>query len=179
LATVTLLMAAPATGASCAEPVPLDQALAEAETVFVGTVSELQHEGRLARFVVDEVWKGEVPATVLVSGGPPPSQLEGSGPGETIVTSVDRHFEVGMRYLVVPFWVDQGVYIDSGCSVTQVYDSSLAQYRPESAHPPVEAGIDDAVLTARVALGVIAVVAAAALLIARSRRGQASPGVVG
>jgi hypothetical protein len=171
-----LVMAAPAAGASCAEPMPLDLAFAETETAFVGTVSELKHDGRLASFVIEEVWKGEVPATVLVSGGPTLSELEGTGLGGTIVTSVDRRFEKGMRYLVVPFGVDQGVYMDNACSVTQAYDSSLDEYRPESANPPVEVGTDDAMLTARVALGVLAVVTAAALVIARSRRGQAWSG---
>lgn len=174
-----LVMAAPAVGASCAEPVPLDQALAEAETVFVGTVNELKHDGRLAGFVVEEVWKGEVPATALVSGGPTLSELEGTGLGGTIVTSVDRPFEQGVTYLVVPFGVDQGVYMDNACSVTQAYDSSLDQYRPDSAHTPVEVGTDGAVLTARVALGVLAVMTAAGLVIARWRRGHAWSGGAG
>ncbi|MGH8944536.1 MAG: hypothetical protein ACRDVL_00100 [Acidimicrobiia bacterium] len=175
LVLVLLVMAAPAAGASCVDPLPIDKALAEAETVFVGTVSDLEHDGRLADFMVEEVWKGEVAARVLVSGGPALSELDAIGPGETIVTSVDRHFEVGVRYLVVPWGVDQGVYMDNSCSVTQVYDSSLDEYRPESAQPPVDD--TDTVLTARVALGAVAAASAGGFLIARSRRRRASLGV--
>lgn len=169
-----VMMAAPAAGASCAEPLPLDEALAGAEIVFVGTVSDVQHDGRLAGFVVDEVWKGEVAAKVLVSGGPSPADLEATDFGETIVTSVDRNFERGERYLVVPFGVEEGVYMDNACSVTQIYDPGLDDFRPASAHAPVEAGSDGGVLTARIALGALVVIGAGALVVARSRRREAT-----
>lgn len=150
-----LLLSAPVAGASCAPPLAIEDAMEQAPAVFVGTVVTLDHGGRLVGFSVDEVWKGDVEARVVVSGGPTPADLEGLGFGESVATSVDRHYEEGVTYLVVPFGVEEGVYMDNACSVTQVYDASLDDLRPATAHPPTGAGIDDEVMTARIAIGVV------------------------
>ncbi len=165
-----LLMSAPVAGASCAPPLPIEEAMAQAPVVFVGTVVDLEHEGVFAGFSVDEVWKGDVDSRVVVSGGPSPSDLEGLGFGESVVTSVDRHYEKGVTYLVVPFGIEEGVYMDNGCSATQIYDSNLEDFRPATAHPPIDAGIDSEVVIARIALGAVVLVAGGAVVTTVMRR---------
>lgn len=171
-----LLLSAPVAGASCAPPLAIEDAMKQAPAVFVGTVMTLEHDGRLVGFSVEEVWKGDVEARVVVSGGPTPSDLEGLGFGESVVTSVDRHFEDGVTYLVVPFGIEEGVYMDNACSVTQVYDASLDDFRPATAHPPTDAGIDSEVMTARIAVGVV-VLGAGVVIVANMlrRRGIEHP----
>lgn len=180
MALAFLSFATPAAATSCIEPLPIDQAIDEARTVFVGTVTQSEYDGLLAVFTVEEVWKGEVGATVMVTGGPSPDDLgeEPESSDGTIVAPLPyRHFEVGGTYLVLPWGVEDDVYIDDGCSATLVYDSSLDEYRPESAQPPVDDA--DTVLTARIALGAVALASAGAFLIARFRRRQASSDVAG
>lgn len=161
-AAVALLLALPAgvAAASCAEPLPLGQAIDEAQFVFVGTVTGLEHEGRLATFAVDDVWKGAVGATAVVTGGPTPSDLAGAqAQGQTIVTSVDRNYEMGVRYLVLAHGTEQGVLLDNGCSQTQPYTDGLAEFRPAgAAPPPVDGGGSDVLPWA---LGAAAAVVAA------------------
>lgn len=165
-----LLMTAPVAGASCAPPLAMEDALAQAPVVFVGTVVDLDHGGVLAGFSVDEVWKGEVESKVLVSGGPSPSDLEGLGFGEAVVTSVDRYYEEGVTYLVVPFGIEDGVYMDNACSVTQAYVPVLDDFRPTTAHPPIDAGSDSDVVIARVAVGAVVLVAAGAIVAVTMRQ---------
>lgn len=173
MALALLSLGTSASGTSCAEPLPLDQAIDDAGTVFVGTVIQLEYDGQLAVFSVEEVWKGEVGATVMASGGPSPADLgEAETTDGTIVPRIDRRFEVGSTYLVVPWGVEEGIYLDDGCSATQLFDSALDQYRPESAHPPTGPGIESgqSLVVARVALAVIAALGAGAWLISRARQ---------
>jgi hypothetical protein len=135
------LWTAPAASASCAPLPPLRKSLAAAEVVFVGTVAGVDYDGRLARFRVEEVWKGEVGGSVLVNGGPSLEDLEqAKREGLGIATSVDRTFELGVRYLVVPHDVSQDVLADSSCSATQPYASDLDRFRPAGGE--VSPGID-------------------------------------
>lgn len=130
-------MTATAASASCAETVSIEQALIQAPTIFVGTVSDIQFDGRVATFAVEDVWRGEVPATVVVTGGASLSALEAAqAQGQDLLTSVDRTYLVGERYLVASHGNEGAVLLDNACSVTQPYQADLDQYRPASAHAP-------------------------------------------
>lgn len=168
-----MLAAIPATAASCAEPLSLDQALDASDVVFVGMVGDVEYAGRLAFFEVEEVWKGDVESRVVVSGGPSLSELEqAESHGQTIVTSIDRTFIEGEVYLVVPFGLQEGIYMDNGCSTTRPYDDSLREFRPVSAHPPLPGSneISDDVALARIALGALVSGAAVGGVVSVARR---------
>ncbi len=144
LVAALLIVPAGAAHASCAEPIPLQQSLDEAAAVFVGTVTGLDFQDRVATVAVDEVWKGEVGASVTVSGGGEISFLEQArAEGQEAFTSVDRTYAAGERYLFVPYAVEQGAYMDNQCSNTQVYGSALDEFRPADARivePPTSGG---------------------------------------
>lgn len=124
--TVLLALGAGSAAASCAaDPRSLDEQLAEAPVAFVGTVADVRHE-TTASFRVDEVWKGDVPAQVTVFGGP-------DEPGTA--TSVDRYWQAGATYLVVP-QVTDGELHDNSCSPTREWSEDLAAGRPATAHAP-------------------------------------------
>lgn len=165
-----LVLSGPPAGASCGPLVSIEEAIQDAPFVFVGTVVGLEHDGRLATFSVEEVWRGDINSRVVVSGGPTPSDLEGLGFGESVVTSVDRHFGQGVKYLVVSYSVEDGVYMDNACSATEVYGPSVEDLRPATAHPPIDVGSDGDVVVARIALAGVAVSAAAWFAVQRIRR---------
>jgi hypothetical protein len=128
IATAVLLLPGVA-AASCAEPPPLARHLGQADVVFVGTVVNLRNDDRAATFAVSEVWSGpELPAMVTVHGGP-------DEPG--LMTSVDRSYQGGVKYLVAASLVD-GTITDNTCSATRAWDESLAALRPAEARPPIE-----------------------------------------
>ena len=133
-----VFLSVPPATASCAEPVPIEQALGEAPTVFVGTVTHVQYSGRVATFQVEEVWKGDVGAVAVVNGGPGLSELEAArAQGQEVFSSVDRTFESGSRYLVVSYGREGATLSDNACSATRVFTGDLEQHRPESAYTPV------------------------------------------
>lgn len=140
-ATVMVLSGTPAAYASCAEPEPMAVALTRAEAVFIGTVTALDFDGRVATFVVDEVWRGDVDEAALVNGsGERLASLQAAeSRGESLWTSVDRTFEAATRYLVVAYGRDGATLLDSACSLTQPYTPALVEHRPSTAHPPVAA----------------------------------------
>lgn len=118
--------------ASCGPTPPLDRAIEEAETVFVGTVTQLANGGRWATVEVEEIWKGEVAAEAEVRAGP----ADPPGPA-SVITSVDRTYELGVRYLFVPWRArSDEVFFDNRCSATQRYSEGLGRYRPAGAGPP-------------------------------------------
>ena len=130
-ATMLALTAVPA-AASCAAPEgsSLRQRLRTADTVFVGTVREAASDGRLATVAVDAVWRGDVTGEeVQVIGGE-------TRPG--VGSSTDRDYELGRRYLFVPYGGRDGVYRDGACSDTQVWRARYNRIRPKGA-PPVQA----------------------------------------
>lgn len=151
--------------ASCAERPPLARAIADAEAVFIGTAVHLDWDGRVATFQVDEIWKGSVEGTAVVNGaGVGMAELEtAKAEGQDLFTSVDRTYEQGALYFVVAYGRDAGALLDSGCSYTQTYVPSLAEFRPDSAHPPVGGG-DAPGQPADADLDLVAVLAGAALL---------------
>lgn len=112
--------AAPA-AASCAAP-PVGYA--GTAYVFVGTVLDVGASGRDATVRVEQVWRGSVPAgTVEVHGGP----------DLAAVTSVDRTYTAGARYVFAPFQRDGRRFLDNACSATSPYTAAV---RPRSAGVP-------------------------------------------
>lgn len=103
----------------------IDEVLAEADVAFVGTVTDVRHD-TTARFDVEEVWKGDVPARVTVLGGPDEPD---------VVTSVDRSWRPGVRYLVVPH-AGGGALRDDQCSPTREWTDDLEEFRPATAGAP-------------------------------------------
>lgn len=123
-ASIVASAAAPALASCMMDERPMDQKIAEAEIVFVGTVEALAHSNTTASFEVEEVWKGPaLEPTVTVFGG---SGQDG------MMTSVDRTFEAGQRYLVLPF-PDGNRLSDNSCSPTMLWDASLEEFRPDDA----------------------------------------------
>jgi hypothetical protein len=76
VAVIMVASPTPALACSCAPAPPPDVALGDAAAVFSGTVVEARIAGSdpfddlVARIAVDEVWKGDVAATVDVSTAP-------------------------------------------------------------------------------------------------------------
>ena len=110
------LFAPQAAMASCAEPLSLPDAYAQAEAVFSGTVEVAEMGGRLATVSVDLVWKGEVADQVQVQG------TEMLDPN--MATSVDRTYLAGFNYV---FFVRVGGvgFLDNACTSTQEATSDL------------------------------------------------------
>jgi hypothetical protein len=100
--------------------------------VFVGVVAAASDQNRTAQVSVEAVWKGpSLPARVQVDG----SLVQGGN----VMTSVDRRFQVGERYLFIAGGNQRGtVFEDTACSPTTVYDATVARsHRPNPAdhHP--------------------------------------------
>jgi hypothetical protein len=109
--------------ASCAAIPQLGPAIRNAPAVFVGTVTSVDHGGRVATVHVEEVWKGRVEAKVQVVGTP---ELNAAA------TSVDRIYSAGEKYLFIPFAGGGDSYQDNNCTPTQPFSVGLAAYRPSS-----------------------------------------------
>lgn len=140
--TVPLLLGSEPASASCAPPVGIADGIARADVVVVGTVVSARSDNRVATVRVEEVWKGDVGETLEVFGGPA---------AENALTSVDRNYEVGRRYLLFAGEpaahgypaISGGRYEDNNCSTTQLWADSLSQYRPATASV-VGKGVNDA-----------------------------------
>lgn len=108
--------------ASCAARPPLPEVYAGAEVVFTGTVTATEGRDRIATVQVEDVWKGApLPESVEVRGGPR---------GENVATSVDRHFQVGTRYLFFPT-NRRAPFKDNNCSATRPYRAALERLRDD------------------------------------------------
>lgn len=173
------LLAAPAvTLADCMMPPSVAEALTNAEIVFVGTVTETSNRSSWATVEVEDIWKGpDVPAVVLVKGGP----------GGNAATSVDRTFEVGVKYLFFPYVANatepalgRGIDVEAGladnsCTNTTPWVPELADLRPAGAHAPIGAapeasGFD--VMSIAVPAGVALLVAGVLLGVGLLARGR-------
>jgi len=122
--------------ASCAVTPQLATALSGAPAVFVGTVTSVDHAGRVADVHVDDVWKGRVAAVVHVVGTP---DINAGA------TSVDRYYTVGQKYLYIPFAGVGDRFQDNNCTLTQPYSAGLLAHRPSNAlGPPQAPGPSDA-----------------------------------
>ena len=175
LAAFALLAIPSAALADCAMPPDIKTAALSADIVFVGTVTATENRGSWATVMVEEIWRGpDQPAEVLIKGGP----------GGNSATSVDRTFEVGVKYLFFPY-ADPGTeplpgavsgLSDNSCTSTTQWSEDLAGLRPSDAHAPsaapaAAAGFDFGGILGPIA---VAVVVSGALLVvgllARSRQ---------
>lgn len=154
-----------AASASCAMPVPIEEALRSADVVITGTVTSTENMGRWATVEVHEIWKGpDLPATVNIHGGAEPGAI----------SSIDRTFTVGARYLFVASLDGQGILSDNACSATTEMgagDNAMrpADFRTPAPAQPSDAGMEGLVAPVGVALLVAAALLAAGLL-ARGRQ---------
>lgn len=168
LASVMLLGAPSATIASCAMIPTIDNAVATAEIVVVGTVTSTSNANRWAEVAVQEVWRGpDMRTTIVVQGGPAGNAM----------TSVDRSFQVGVTYVFFPN-LDQstGIFADNSCTSTTELTDDIERLRPADARPPLggtstaPTGFDvGSLLPVGVALAVFAVLLVAGVL-ARGRQ---------
>ena len=115
-------------------PPPIEEAIRDADVVFVGTVTNVANRDRWAIVAVQEVWKGpDMAAVVEIRGGP-----DGNA-----ASSVDRTFMAGTRYLFLPF-IAEGALQENSCSSTTEFTADLARLRPATAHPPIAPAPDPA-----------------------------------
>jgi hypothetical protein len=122
------LLATPGTAlADCMMPPPVEEVVESAEIVFVGTVNATTNRGTWANVTVEEVWRGpDQPSTIVVHGGP----------AGNAATSVDRGFEVGVKYLFFPYADAQVGLADNSCTSTQPWAEPMAALRPADARQP-------------------------------------------
>lgn len=114
--------------ASCARMPSLQEGVASAPLVFVGTVVSTSDGNRVARVSVESIWRGpDLPAYVDVHGSP----VSGWG----AASSIDRRYRSGERDLFVLF-TDRPPYMDNSCSATQPYTAELGALAPDDARPP-------------------------------------------
>jgi len=150
---------------------PVDQQVAEAPVVFVGTVTAVDGSN-VAAFRVEEIWKGgNVPDGVHVDGA---------------THSEQRSWVVGTRYLVFPQATGvQPPLSDNACSPTREWTGDLAAFAPPTPDPnppafPVPTGdeTEGYVVTASAdttwllwtVAGLAPVAIAAVVILARRRR---------
>jgi hypothetical protein len=115
--------------ASCVRIPSLQEQVATAPLVFVGTVVSTSDGDRVARVRVESIWKGpNLPAYVDIRGA------YETGPFAPY-TSVDRRFRAGERDVFVLF-NDRPPYRDNSCSATQPYTTEIAAFAPADARPP-------------------------------------------
>jgi hypothetical protein len=128
LAALLLTVASPAV-ASCVRPVPIEEAMTNADSVFVGTATGLSNNDRWATVAVEEVWSGPDLAPIVEVRG---------GPGGNTASSIDRMYTARVKYLFVVS-IAEGQLSDNACSSTMEWEPDLANIRPPSARPPVSA----------------------------------------
>lgn len=164
LAAMTLPLAlwliVPATAsASCAMPIPIEEAIRTAQVVITGTVISTENQGRWATVEVHEIWKGpDLPATVVVRGGP--------GPGAA--STIDRSYTVGARYLFVASLDEEGDLADNVCSATTEMGAGDNELRPADFRtpPPTGAANPGVDLSGIVGPGIVALLVAGFLIVA-------------
>ncbi|MGI8773477.1 MAG: hypothetical protein ACR2KQ_00485 [Actinomycetota bacterium] len=128
LSIALLLVGAPTTAlASCVLPPPLEDAIDEADAVFVGVVIEVSNRQRNAVVDVEAVWKGDVDERVEVRGGPQ---------SPNTISSVDAAYNEGERYLFVPYEGSGDRFRDNACTSTQPYEEDFDDLRPAGASEP-------------------------------------------
>lgn len=149
------VIAAPPASASCVVFGDDAEMLAAAEVVFVGRVLATTNMDRWASVGVEEIWQGpELPERVEVIGG------EGPGVG----SSVDRHYENGIRYLFA-LDVRGGTLHDTACTMTRPWEADLVRLRPAAVRRPVPASPQEAETGARRAEPNLPLMTASGLLV--------------
>lgn len=127
-----MMLTPTAVQASCVMPPPMRRAIADAPTVFVGTVTETRFNDRWATVSIVEIWRGEnIPPSVEVRSG--------VGSSNT-VTSVDRFYDIGETYLFIPYERKGIMYRDNACTSTTVFTDRIARFRPATASSPSPSG---------------------------------------
>jgi hypothetical protein len=103
-----------------------------ADAAFVGTVVAVDNNARWARVKVEEVWTGpDQPAEVVVRGGP-------GDPG--MGTSVDRTYEVSVRYLFAVMVVEGNLEANACSGTTQADSIDRDAMRPDAVRNPTDDG---------------------------------------
>ena len=94
----------------------------------MGTVTGTTNRGTWATVEVEEIWKGDgIDSIVEIKAGP------ADPPGPTMaMSSADRSFEEGVRYLFFPYRDKNGL-TDNSCSNTTRFTPELERFRPGSA----------------------------------------------
>jgi len=130
---LAVLWAPAAVNASCVIVEP--EAWKTADVVLVGTVTSVANNDRWAQVAVEEVWRGpDQPAEVVVKGG-------GADPG--MMTSVDRTYDVGVRYLFTLTVAGEDL-TDSACSgTTDAESADIDRIRPADARVVSSPGATD------------------------------------
>jgi hypothetical protein len=126
LAFVALAIPAPV-AADCEPASSVKEALAATQVAFVGTVV-FKPDGPGAALEVEEVWVGEFAATVEIHG------LGFNAEGQ--LGEDDRNWQLGARYLVIPYVGDDGLLRDHICTATTKWRAALADLRPPDAQAP-------------------------------------------
>lgn len=120
----TLLLMPPAS-ASCVGISSKQDAVANAKIAFVGEVVDTTNHARTARVRVDSVWRGaRIPRHVIVRGSPATGNA---------LTSVDREYVKGRKYLFVPYKRQaRAIFLDNMCSPTSEYSAEVAGDAPST-----------------------------------------------
>lgn len=132
----------PAAGAQCS-PSDTASALAAADVVFVGVVTGLETDVRIATVEIESIWKGPDLDEVV--------EVRGTETADSPRSTTDRTFAEGQRYLFVPENA-RSPFLASACSATERYSGAAhvipAPYQgvlqASSGRTPIAAGIDDA-----------------------------------
>jgi hypothetical protein len=155
--------------ASCAVPSALPEQIKAAALVFVGTVLSTSDDNRVAYVRVESIWKGPLGAEYV--------NVHGSPGSAGTVTSVDRHYQAGTRYLFILYSAEQPLQ-DNDCTGTQPYTNALASLRPSGARPPAVGYPNDPMpnpqLAELVIGAVIVIVLVAAAVVVIATRGMRS-----
>jgi len=126
--------------ADCQPVDSVEAALEAAEVAFVGTVLQTT-PGEGAVFRVEEAWVGQLGSTIEVGGMNGGGRRAGVRPNPEVpalppvpagFAEDDRIWEVGGRYLVIPYRVE-GRLVDHICSGTTPWSNELAALRPPTA----------------------------------------------
>jgi hypothetical protein len=121
----------------------LEDAIAHAPDVFIGTVTSRANSGPGTTVAVEETWRSEyltrpagfgLPETVEVRVAP-----RGSPCSFMQTASGDRLLTVGERYLFVPYERSDSVFWDDGWTWTTKFESSLERFRPPRVADRVDA----------------------------------------
>jgi hypothetical protein len=89
----------------------------------------------------------------------------GGHEGANVWSSVERTYQAGKRYLVVPDRSQRDVFLDSHCSATRAYSPALNELRPDHAEPEPRGGAAGIGCMPRLQFGLDSRIAAAALVV--------------
>jgi hypothetical protein len=123
---LALAVAAPAhaeTFPGCPEALPIRDAVAAAPIAFLGTVTDVKDEDRLATVEVIRIWRG----------APLPPKVEVRGTVATqakVHTALDRSYAKGATYLFLPTSGRKPHLVENQCSATTLLTGELAALQP-------------------------------------------------